>query len=140
MQNKEIEEDGFSIDLTEEQAEDFKKTFGLDKLEEIHKRFENGTETIDDIKKHCLNYMIKTENGVELKLVETKYFEKLIEYIDQLETNNQKLIEKLEKDIKKNNEFEFMPLQVEKAYNNYYKLGKIDYAQEILEILKGEKK
>jgi len=101
MKNKEIEEDGFSIDLTEEQAEDFKKAFGLDELEEIHKRFENGTETIDDIKKHCLNYMIKTENGVELKLVETKYFEKLIEYIDQLE-NKVKEYEKRKKERKYN--------------------------------------
>lgn len=59
--------------------------------------------------------------------------------IDQLKSNKQKLIEKLEKDVKKNNEFEFMPLQIEKAYNNYYKLGKIDEAQEILKILKGDK-
>ena len=58
--------------------------------------------------------------------------------IEQLESDKQKLIEKLEKDIKKNNEFEFMPLQIEKAYNNYYKLGKIDEIDEILEILKGE--
>lgn len=61
------------------------------------------------------------------------------EYIYQLESNNQKLIEKLEKDRIKNNEFEFFPLQAEKAYNNYYKLGKIDLIDEILEILKGEK-
>ena len=59
--------------------------------------------------------------------------------IEKLESNKQKLIEKLEKDVKKNNEFEFMPLQIEKAYNNYYKLGKIDEAQEILKILKGDK-
>ena len=72
-------------------VKDFKKSFGLDELEEIHRRFENGTETIDDIKKHCLNYMIKTENGVELKLVETKYFEKLIKYIDQLENKVKEL-------------------------------------------------
>lgn len=56
----------------------------------------------------------------------------------KLESDKQKLIKKLEEDIKKNNEFEFMPLQIEKAYNNYYKLGKIDEAQEILGILKGE--
>lgn len=67
---------------------------------------------------------------------------KMFEYaeqVEQLETNNKKLIEKLEKVIKKNNEFEFMPLQVETAYNNYYKLGKMDLAQEILGIAKGEK-
>lgn len=63
---------------------------------------------------------------------------KLKKQVAQLESNKQKLIKKLEKDIKKNNEFEFMPLQIEKAYNNYYKLGKIDEAQENLKILKGE--
>lgn len=63
---------------------------------------------------------------------------KLKKQIEQLESEKQKLIEKLEKDIRKNNEFEFMPLQIEKAYNNYYKLGKIDESQEILKILKGE--
>lgn len=61
------------------------------------------------------------------------------DYIEQLESDKQKLIEKLEKDKRKNNEFEFMPLQIEKAYNNYYKLGKIDEIDKILEILKGEK-
>ena len=40
MQNKEIEEDGFSINLTEKQAEDLKKVLGLDELKDIHKRFE----------------------------------------------------------------------------------------------------
>lgn len=62
-----------------------------------------------------------------------------IEQREQLEANNQKLIDKLKEDKRKNNEFEFMPLQVEKAYNNYYKLGKIDEIDKILEILKGEK-
>lgn len=65
-------------------------------------------------------------------------FKIISNYIEQLETREQKLIEKSEEDIKKNNEFEFMPLQIEKAYNNYYKLGKIDEAQELLKILKGE--
>lgn len=60
------------------------------------------------------------------------------EYIQQLENKQQKVIEKLKKDKKKNNELEFIPLQVEKAYNNYYKLGKIDEIDEILEIMKGE--
>ena len=60
------------------------------------------------------------------------------ECIQQLENKQQKVIEKLKKDKIKNNEFEFMPLQIEKAYNNYYKLGKIDEIDEILEIMRGE--
>lgn len=62
------------------------------------------------------------------------------EYIQQLENKQQKVIEKLKKDKKKNNELEFIPLQVEKAYNNYYKLGKIDEIDEILEIMRGEER
>lgn len=62
----------------------------------------------------------------------------LIEEIEKLKSKEQKLIEKLEADKKTNNEFEFMPLQIEQAYNNYYKLGKIDEIDEILKILKGE--
>lgn len=56
----------------------------------------------------------------------------------QLESKEQKVINYLEKEKKKNNEIEFMPLQIEKAYNNYYKLGKIDQIDEFLEIMKGE--
>lgn len=129
MQNKELEENGFSTNLSEEQAEDFKKAFRLDGLEEIHKRFENGTETIDDIKKHCLNYIIKIKNGVELKLVETKYFEKLIEYIDQLETREQNLIKQIE------NAIDFA-----KTSNDYIaNTVKVECLESVLKILKGEK-
>lgn len=74
----------------------------------------------------------------DMTVVTAKEMEAVLQYIEQLETKEQKLIEKSEEDIKKNNEFEFMPLQIEKAYNNYYKLGKIDEAQELLKILKGE--
>lgn len=101
MSNKDIEE--ISINLTKEQAEDLKKAFGLDELKEIHNRFENGTETIEDIKNHCLNYVIKNENGLELRVVEVKYFEKLIEHIDQLENilADRERLEKENNNIKK---------------------------------------
>ena len=39
-------------------------------LKEISKRFNNGTETIEDIIKYCRNYEIKFENGLELRVVE----------------------------------------------------------------------
>lgn len=169
MQNKEIEEEGFSIDLTEEQAEDFKKAFGLDELEEIHKRFENGTETIDDIKNHCLNYMIKTEDGVELKLVETKYFKKLIKYIGQLENKVKELQEAVEQtysdyqdaekkmfeyseqieQLKEKQLKEFLKLQSRKTFDYLEKMlnekiGKIMIftlkdLKELLKIIRGEK-
>ncbi len=78
----------FSIDLTENQVENIKKAFGLDELEKIHKRFKNGTETIDDIMEHCLNYIMKNEDGIELKVVETKYFDKLIKFVKETQKEN----------------------------------------------------
>lgn len=75
-----------------------------------------------------------TDGVVEVEIA----VENLLEAYKQLENKQQKVIEKLKKDKKKNNELEFIPLQVEKAYNNYYKLGKIDEIDEILEIMRGE--
>lgn len=92
--------------------------------------------------RRILKYIDQLEKTISRKMSNNKRLSK--KYLKEryknkkLESDKQKIIEKLEEDIKKNNEFEFMPLQIEKAYNNYYKLGKIDEAQEILKILKGE--
>lgn len=141
MSNKDIEE--ISINLTKEQAEDLKKAFGLDELKEIHNRFENGTETIEDIKNHCLNYVIKNENGLELRVVEVKYFEKLIEHIDQLENiladreakieDIQRLQELLDKSDANNIELQ---KEIENLKNDTYWKGYIDKQNEAVEICK----
>lgn len=60
----------------------------LIKLKEISKRFNNGTETIEDIMYYCRNYEIKFENGLELRVVEKRYFDKLVERIKELEEEN----------------------------------------------------
>lgn len=54
-------------------------------LKEISERFSNGTETIEDIINYCRNYEIKFENGLKLRVVEKKYFDKLVERIKELE-------------------------------------------------------
>lgn len=93
-------------------------------------------KTLNEAQKILAVANLSREDNTLAKLVVN--LQHTINYIEQLETEKQKLIEKLEKDKVKYNEFEFMPLQIEKAYNNYYKLGKIDLADEILKILKGE--
>lgn len=64
-------------------------------LKEISERFNNGTETIEDIMNYCRNYEIKFRNGPELRVVEKRYFDKLVERIKELEeinTANRKVI------------------------------------------------
>ena len=60
----------------------------LIKLKEISERFSNGTETIEDIINYCRNYKIKFENGLKLRVVEKRYFDKLVERIKELEEEN----------------------------------------------------
>lgn len=67
---------------------------------------------------------------------EINVIDNALKYIEQLESDKQKLIEKLEEEKRKNSEIEFYPIQVETSYNNYYKLGKVDLIQEILSMLK----
>lgn len=55
------------------------------RLKEISERFNNGTETLEDIINYCRNYEIKFENGLELRVVEKRYFDKLVERIKELE-------------------------------------------------------
>ena len=76
----------FSIDLSEESVKQLEEALGLKELEEIHKRFKNGTETLDDLLHHCYRYNFKFEidgNEEELDLVEWKYYKKLIDLIEK---------------------------------------------------------
>ena len=71
----------------------------INNLKEISKRFNNGTETMEDIMNYCINYEIKFENGLKLRVVEKRYFDKLVERIKELEEESE---------------------SKEKAYNNCY--------------------
>lgn len=54
-------------------------------LKKISERFNNGTETMNDIINYCRNYKITFENGTEINVIEKKYFDKLVEKIKELE-------------------------------------------------------
>lgn len=81
------------MDLDDEELKDTRKLNGVDKecnieedinlinLKEISERFSNGTETIEDIINYCRNYEIKFENGLKLRVVEKKYFDRLVKEI-----------------------------------------------------------
>ncbi len=65
--------------------------------------------------------------------------EKIRKYTEQLESDKQKLIEKLKEDIE---ELEFLHdnyIDGNVIEGTYETLGRINYAQEILKIVKGEK-
>lgn len=57
-------------------------------LKEISERFNNGTETIEDIMNYCRNYEIQFGSKVTMRVVEKKYFDKLVERIKELEEEN----------------------------------------------------
>ena len=90
------------MDLDDEELKATRKLNGADresnieedinlvKLKEISKRFSNGTETIEDIINYCRNYEIKFENGLKLRVVEKRYFDKLVERIKELEEENKR--------------------------------------------------
>ncbi len=59
-------------------------------LEEISKRFNNGTETIEDILNYCRNFLFTFENGIKMNLVEKKYLDKLIDEYKKLSAELEK--------------------------------------------------
>lgn len=68
------------------------------KLKEISERFNNGTETLEDIMNYCRNYEIKFENGLELRVVEKRYFDKLVERIKEVESKLEEANKQLDLD------------------------------------------
>lgn len=68
-------------------------------IKKVSERFNNGTETIEDILKYCRNFKFTFENGIKLQLVEKKYLDRLIkEYKNLLaeREEDKKKIEELE--------------------------------------------
>ena len=60
-------------------------------LKEISERFNNGTETIEDIINYCRNYEITFGYNATMRVVEKKYFDKLVKKIQELEEENSNL-------------------------------------------------
>ena len=68
-------------------------------IKKASERFNNGTETIEDILKYCRNFKFTFENGIKLQLVEKKYLDRLIEEYKKLLTEREedkKRIERLQ--------------------------------------------
>lgn len=57
-------------------------------LKDISERFNNGTETIEDIINYCRNYELYFGSNATMQVVEKKYFDKLVERIKELEQEN----------------------------------------------------
>lgn len=91
---------------------------------------ENILNTNEDIITYKADKDYRCLTSTEKSLLENN--RKIKEYIEQLETKNQKLIEKLELEIETDEE--------DLKYNNLsdYGRGCLDEAKETLEILKGE--
>lgn len=84
-------------------------------IKKVSERFNNGTETIEDILKYCRNFKFTFENGIKLQLVEKKYLDRLIkEYKNLLaeREEDKKKIEELEKENKRKDMFVKMAKEV----------------------------
>lgn len=97
-------------------------------IKKVSERFNNGTETIEDILKYCRNFKFTFENGIKLQLVEKKYLDRLIEEYKKLlaerEEDKKKINEKI-KDLEYNSSLGF-----EETLEETYK---IEILQELLE-------
>ena len=82
------DEGSFSFNVKEEDMNRLKEVLGLDEIETIHNRFKEGKETEDDLLNHIERYLIKTEDGIEIYVVQYKYYKKLTDmYIKEKEKN-----------------------------------------------------
>lgn len=72
----------FSLDVDENTINELKKAIGYDELEARHKRFMEGKETADDLINHIYHYEIKNDKGLDLDVVELKYYKKLVKIIN----------------------------------------------------------
>lgn len=72
----------FSLDVDENTINELKKAIGYDEIESRHKRFMEGKETADDLINHIYHYEIKNDKGLDLDVVELKYYKKLVKIIN----------------------------------------------------------
>ena len=60
-------------------------------MELRHKRFMNGTETLDDLINGILHYRIKNDDDLDLDVVEFKYYQKMIDLYEKEKEKNKSL-------------------------------------------------
>lgn len=87
----------FSFDIDENSMNELKKSIG-DEIEERHKRFMEGKETIDDLINGIYHYKIKIDNGLDLDVVELKYYNKIIDLYNKEKEKNRQTLEYIERE------------------------------------------
>ena len=76
----------FSVDVDEKSIDNLKKVIDSE-LQERSKRFNNGTETIDDLINGYRHYKICNDKGLDLDVVELKYYKRLIDFYKQAKSD-----------------------------------------------------
>lgn len=79
-----MSEEEFSFDIDEKTINELKKAIGYNEIEARHKRFMEGKETADDLMNGIYHYKIKNNNGLDLDVVELKYYKKLVKIINEM--------------------------------------------------------
>ncbi len=101
-------ENELELEIPEESARKMNKLFDSEfkKLEEIHNRFEKGTETLRDLLEHCPHFCMEFKNKektVELDVVEMKYYKKLVNIVKKQDKVIDEMAEYIVELIKYNN-------------------------------------
>lgn len=81
----------FTFDIDEKSIDNLKKAIGYDEIQERHKRFMEGKETIDDLINGIYHYKIKNDKGLDLDVVELKYYKKVIDLYNKEKEKNKEL-------------------------------------------------
>ena len=76
----------FSYEVDEKSIDNLKKIIDSE-LEERSKRFNNGTETIDDLINGYRHYKICNDKGLDLDVVELKHYKRLIDFYKQAKSD-----------------------------------------------------
>ena len=74
-----MEDGAIEFELTDEQAENLAKVLKLDEIKAINERFRNGTPTENDLLNCVQHFQITLDNGIELDLVEYRFYQQLVE-------------------------------------------------------------
>lgn len=93
--SKKVMSEEFSIDVNEKSIEELRTSIN-NELEARHQRFMNGTETEDDLINGIYHYKIKNNNGLDLDVVEMKYYNKIIDLYNKEKEKNKELEKRLE--------------------------------------------
>lgn len=105
-------------------------------IKKVSERFNNGTETIEDILKYCRNFKLTFENGIKLQLVEKKYLDRLIEEYKKLLAEREEDKKKIDKLEKENKEILNSKIGIDLSYNDYIPKQKVkEVIKKIKEIL-----